>query len=87
MKNVRFGYEIICILDADGNIPYGYNDNEHVAVSSPLDVEFTDLSSEDVIKKQIELIDKQIKQVNADCEASITALTGRKQELLAITHQ
>jgi len=61
--------------------------NEYVQLSEVIEVEFPELSNKDVVKSQVDLLNKQMTKVRADSEAAITALEGRKQELLAITYE
>ncbi len=64
-----------------------YDDNDDlVAVSESVEVDFPEPEKEEILVRKIAVIEKQIKLVQADAEASITALKGRKQELLSIGH-
>ena len=85
LKNVKYSYEVVVEANDDGGAPSPYIDDDYAVMSEAIDVEFPKLSSKKIIDGQVAVIDKQIKKVMADSEASITALKGRKQELLAIT--
>ena len=85
MKSVEFNYETIMLLNDDGSLDFFKND--YVQLSEVIEVEFPELSNKDVVKSQVDILDKQMTKVRADSEAAITALEGRKQELLAITYE
>ena len=85
MKSVEFNYETIMLLNDDGSLDFFKND--YVQLSEVIEVEFPELSNKDVVKSQVDLLNKQMTKVRADSEAAITALEGRKQELLAITYE
>ena len=84
IKNVKYNYENIREV-VDGSWEGSVLDpNEFVQLSEVAEVEFVMLPPESVVQGDIDIIDRQITKVQADAESAITALTGRKQELLAI---
>jgi len=85
MKNVKYNYPTVAIAEGDNDL--GAYDDEYVRLSEVINVEFTELDSKTVVDSQVAAIEKQITKVRADAEAAITALDGRKQELLAICHE
>ena len=82
MKSVEHDYETITILNGDRDVPFW--SDKYAQLSEVVEVDFKDLSDEVIVKNQVDIIDKQITKIMADSEASITALNGRKQELLAL---
>ena len=84
MKSVEHDYETVMFIDERRGIDLWTDD--YAQLSEVMEVDFKELSDDVVIKNQVAIIDKQITKVMADSEASITALNGRKQELLAITY-
>jgi len=84
MKNVPIGFDTIIEVPENGDLSY-YESTEYARLSDIIEVDFPELSNKDVIKNQVTIIDKQITKVRADAEAAVTALDGRKQELLALT--
>ena len=84
MKSVEFDYETIMIIDDNEGLDFWTG--EYAQLSEVIEIDFKDISDEIVIKNQVAIIDRKITKVMADSEASITALNGRKQKLLAITY-
>ena len=84
MKSVAHDYETVMLINDRSGIDLWTDD--YAQLSEVIEVDFKELSDDLVIKNQVAIIDKQITKVMADSEASITALNGRKQELLAITY-
>ena len=82
MKSVEHDYETIMFINDRSGLDFWSDD--YAQLSEVIEVDFKELSDEIVIKNQVAIIDKQITKVMADSEASITALNGRKQELLAL---
>ena len=82
MKSVEHDYETIMFINDRSGLDLWADD--YAQLSEVIEVDFKELSDEIVIKNQVAIIDKQITKVMADSEASITALNGRKQELLAL---
>jgi len=84
IKNVKLGFENVVTADEEGAtfLP----EDEYISLSEVMDVEFKMLPNESVIPSQVKIIDKQMTKVRADAEASITALEGKKQELLSIDY-
>ena len=87
VKNVKYNFESIKIVNDNFEMSYWDNDNEYVQLSEVIEVELQELSNKEVVKSQVAILDKQMTKVRADSEAAITALEGRKQELLAITYE
>ena len=84
LKNVKYNYDTAVEPNEDGEVSAHYLESEYVVMSKVVEVDFPELSNDEVVKSQIAIIDKQITKVKADSEAAITALVGRKQELLAL---
>ena len=84
MKSVEHDYETIMFIDDGRDVSFWTDD--YAQLSEVIEVDFKELSDEVVIKSQVAIIDRQITKVMANSEASITALNGRKQKLLAITY-
>ena len=84
-KNVAHNYDGINKFNGEDRFPF--NDDEYVVMSEIIDIDFPMLNEKTLIDNQVAIIDKQMTKVRADAEASITALEGRKQELLAIGHE
>ena len=82
MKSVEHDYETIMFINDRLGLDLWTDD--YAQLSEVTEVDFKELSDEIVIKNQVAIIDKQITKIMADSEASITALNGRKQELLAL---
>jgi hypothetical protein len=57
--------------------------DDHIAISEPMEVEFTMLSNVDINGKKVKVLDKEIKKALATLEK----LELQKAELLAITDQ
>lgn len=85
MKNVACNYDTVIMTNDEGDLSYYENDG-HVRLSEIIEVDFPELDDETVINNQVAVIEKQITRVRADAEAAVTALDGRKNELLAISH-
>jgi len=85
MKNVAHNFETVVMADENGDASY-YEDMEYVRMSEIIEIDFPELDNKVIISKQVAIIEKQITKVRADAEAAVTALDGRKQELLAICH-
>lgn len=83
VKNVKYDFESIVTYISKDNFPYV--DDQYVVISEPAEIEFIMLDNESITNQEIDIIDGQITKVMADSEAAITALNGRKQELLALT--
>ena len=82
-KNVKYGYESVTEYVDEDSFPY--DDDETVAISKISDdVEFQMLDKKELVSSQVTIIKKQITKVKADSEASITALNGKIQDLLAL---
>ena len=86
-KNVKYNYESIKVIKSKYDLDYWLKDGDVVMLSEVIEVDFPELDSIEVINSQVAIIEKQIVKVNADAQAAVTALEGRKQELLAITHK
>jgi len=86
MKHVEYNYETVVIANDDGKLGI-YEGDDYVRLSRTLIVDFEMLPDADIVGAKVAVIDKQMVKVRADAEASITALEGRKQELLAIGHE
>ena len=84
MKNMEFDFNSVVIVNND---KFDHFLDEYVQLSEVIEVDFPELSNEAVINNQVAALDKQMTKVRADSEAAITALEGRKQELLAITYK
>ena len=84
-KNVKHDYEGITEFTDDKSFPF--NDSDLVVLSKATDIDFKMLDQGEITDAQVAVIDKQMTKVRADAEASITALEGRKQELLSIGHE
>ena len=82
MKSVEHDYETLMIIEDGRDVPFW--SDKYVQLSEVMELDFKDLSDEVIVKNQVDIIDKQITKIMADSEASITALNGRKQELLAL---
>ena len=85
MKNIKHNFESIIIVNDDEDFSYYEDNGDYVVLTEVVEVNFTELDSKIILEKQLIVIDKQITKVKADAEAALTALDGRKQELLAIT--
>ena len=84
-KNVRHNYETIVDVGSDSSLLDSYTeDDNYVALSEAVEIDFPELSNDEVVKSEIAIIDRQITKVRADSEAAVTALVGRKQELMAL---
>ena len=83
MKSVKHNYVTAMLIDDKQGLDF-WTDS-YAQLSEVIEVDFKELRDEIVIKSQVAIIDRQITKVMADSEASITALNGRKQELLALT--
>ncbi|MDA3854227.1 MAG: hypothetical protein PF444_08310 [Bacteroidales bacterium] len=87
MKNVKYNFLTVKIIESDTDINYWTGDDEFVFISEVIEIDFPELDNQTVINNHVAVIEKQITKVRADSEASITALNKRKQELLAITYE
>jgi len=61
--------------------------DEWVQLSSLVEIDFPDLPKQEVIEKQIKMIDNLITEEKGKHFATVKRLETRKAELLAITHQ
>ena len=63
------------------------NPDEHAIISKGVEITF-DLAPEDeVVKMQIQAIDKAIQKEKADSQIRLNAMDQRKQELLSICYE
>ena len=62
-------------------------ESDYVCVSEPLEVTFTPLDDEVVLKARVDCIDNQIEKTRAELTRKVTDLQDQKQRLLAITHE
>ena len=76
MKNIKYNFDSVLIVDDDGKT---HTDDEYVAVSEVIDVEFP-MIDVDIDGKKIAFIDKDI----AKARAGIELLEQAKAELLSI---
>ena len=60
---------------------------DYVRLTKIIDIEFTYLSQEKVLKGRLASLDYQIKSVKADAEQDIQKLKEKKQKLMVITDQ
>ena len=74
------------ICDEDDDLEY-WEKSGYTVITEPVEVDFPDLSHEEVVKNEIEVIDKKIKSVMAESESTINRLKEKKQELLALTYE
>ena len=58
----------------------------YVQISEPSDIKFKPLEDEEVLRKRVDAIDRQITKVRAELTAKVADLTDQKNRLLAITH-
>ncbi len=86
LKNVKYGTETMYEVTNDFPIKW-YTEDGYIQLSEVVEVEFPMLPPEAAATAEVAILDKQVTNVRADAEASITALEGRKQELLAISYE
>ena len=70
----------------DDDLEYWENSG-YTVITEPVEVDFPDLSHEEVVRNEIAVIDKKIKSVMAESESTINKLKEKKQELLALTYE
>lgn len=88
VKSVAHDYTSAVEVNEDGYLSLDYYiESGRIPVSEIIDIEFPELDNKEVINAEVAVLDKQMTKVRADAEASITALEGRKQELLSISHE
>ena len=83
-KNVKYDYESVVIINNDDDMSYCESDDDLVMLTEAVEVDFIELDNKTVINSQVVIIERQITKVKADAEAALTALDGKKQELLAL---
>jgi len=84
IKNVKYGYESVKEIDDFFKTIEFYTSEDSFPVSEVAEVEFKMLDREDLVSKEIAVLDKQIVKLRGDAEAAITSIEGKKQELLAL---
>ena len=60
---------------------------DYVRATEPVEITFTPLPDEDILKGRVEALDREIEKVRAESTAKITDLKDQKQRLLAITYE
>ena len=84
VRDVTFDFDSIRDVTEDHALEWLHNNPEIIILSDVVEVEFTEAPKEHVSRARLQFIDKQMTKVNADAQAAITALEGRKQQLLDI---
>lgn len=56
-------------------------------VSDPLEIHFSPLTGEDVIREAVLSLDAQEARVRDECNQKVAAIREQKSQLLALTHQ
>lgn len=69
--------------DEDDDNSHG---SEYARVSEPVEVEFPPLSTEAVIKQQIDALDRTEQQIREDFQQKLDAIQNRRAELQALTY-
>ena len=87
LKNIELDYETVRIIEDDRELERISEYSDCVMLSEAIDVDFPELDKEEITRKQVAVIDKQIHIARAKSEAVITELINRKQSLLAIGHE
>jgi len=85
VKSVAHNYETVVEVTDFLSIDY-YLEDGRISMTEVVEIDLPEIPAAELVDKQVVVIDKQMTKVRADAEASITALEGRKQELLAISH-
>ena len=83
-RDVRHDFESIREVTEDLSLEWLHENPGIIILSDVIEVEFTAVSDESRVKDEVAILDNQMMKVNADAQAAITALEGRKQQLLAI---
>jgi len=85
VRSVSVGYDTVVEITEFLTHEY-YIKGSRIPLTEVIEIDFPELPADKVTKGQVEIIDKQMTKVRADAEASITALEGKKQELLSISY-
>ena len=78
-KNIKFNFEAVSERDLDCN-------SEYVRLTEYVDVEFTPLSNEVVILKEIEVLEKLKERTKAEARATVTKINHKIGKLIALPH-
>lgn len=73
-------YGLVVALDSNGN-------DDMAQISERIEVDFPELSKNEIISNQLLAIDALIDQAKQEAIDKMNNLNQRKQELLALTHQ
>jgi len=57
---------------------------DYLRLTEPVEIELIPLAQEDVVKAEIEVLDKCIKTIQANAEVKINGIEQRKAELLSL---
>ena len=79
VKSVEYNNEMV-VEDSE----YYHDKTEYIIMSDILDVEFTPLSHEIIVKQEVEMLNAQIKKVQVNAVTAVTDLNRRINELLAL---
>lgn len=62
------------------------NSDSWVRLSEPVEVEFVRLPAEDIVPKQLQMIDREIEEARLEAAEKIARLQEKRNKLTAITH-
>ena len=77
-KNIELNFEIICDWREEAH------GGDYIRISEYIDVEFVEKNREEVVKREIDHIDKQIQTIRSAAQIKTNDLEQRKAELLAL---
>lgn len=87
-KDSRYGWEHVYI-HAEGEqgdkTALDYSDN-HIRLSTAVQIDFPEVDKTEALKKELELIDKAEKTIAAEYQLKLTSLQNKRNDLLSISH-
>jgi len=60
--------------------------DSHIRLSKAVEIDFSEADKNEILQKELELIDKAEKTIAAEYQLKLTALQNRRNDLLSISH-
>ena len=61
--------------------------DDHIRLSKAVQIDFPEVDKNEILQKELELIDKAEKTIAAEYQLKLTALQNRRNDLLSISHE
>ena len=83
-RNEKYGFKAVTQKSSEKAI---LADGESVILTEYVEVDFPDLDRGEIVGKQVVAINKEITNERARCESTITRLTKKRNDLLALPNR